>query len=85
MSLGASLGPGAVGAITAAIGRAEDGVKLIGSVGDVDSALIAIDLWDLSRMIRASAELTAAFDAGAGAWEAKVKGTEFQQALDAFR
>jgi pyruvate,water dikinase len=85
VSLGASLGPGAVGAITAAIGRAEDGVKLIGSVGDVDSALIAIDLWDLSRMIRASAELTAAFDAGVDAWEAKVKGTEFGKALDAFR
>jgi pyruvate,water dikinase len=84
-SLGASLGPGAVGAITAAIGRAEDGVKLIGSVGDVDSALIAIDLWDLSRMIRASAELTAAFDSGADAWEAKVKGTEFEKALDQFK
>jgi len=84
-SLGASLGPGAVGAITAAIGRAEDGVKLIGSVGDVDSALIAIDLWDLSRMIRNSPELTAAFDAGADAWEAKVKGTEFEKALDGFK
>ena len=81
-SLGASLGPGAVGAITAAIGRAEDGVKLIGSVGDVDSALIAIDLWDLSRTIRNSPELTAAFDAGSDAWEAKVKGTEFEKALD---
>ncbi len=84
-SLGASLGPGAVGAITAAIGRAEDGVKLIGSVGDVDSALIAIDLWDLSRTIRNSPELTAAFDAGSDAWEAKVKGTEFEKALDAFK
>lgn len=84
-SLGASLGPGAVGAITAAIGRAEDGVKLIGSVGDVDSALIAIDLWDLSRTIRNSPELTAAFDAGVDAWEAKVKGTEFEKALDAFK
>jgi pyruvate,water dikinase len=84
-SLGASLGPGAVGAITAAIGRAEDGVKLIGSVGDVDSALIAIDLWDLSRMIRASADLTAAFDAGADAWEGKLKGTDFEKALDQFK
>ncbi|MBU6241542.1 MAG: phosphoenolpyruvate-utilizing protein [Acidobacteria bacterium] len=85
VSLGASLGPGAVGAITAAIGRAEDGVKLIGSVGDVDSALIAIDLWDLSRTIRNSAELTAAFDAGADGWEAKVKGTAFEKALDDFK
>jgi pyruvate,water dikinase len=85
VSLGASLGPGAVGAITAAIGRAEDGVKLIGSVGDVDSALIAIDLWDLSRMIRQSPEITAAFDAGADAWESKIKGSDFEKALDAFK
>jgi pyruvate,water dikinase len=85
VSLGASLGPGAVGAITAAIGRAEDGVKLIGSVGDVDSALIAIDLWDLSRMIRQSPEITAAFDAGADAWESKIKGSDLEKALDAFK
>ena len=85
VSLGASLGPGAVGAITAAIGRAEDGVKLIGSVGDVDSALIAIDLWDLSRLIRNSAELTAAFDAGAGEYEAKIKGTDFEKSLADFK
>ena len=85
VSLGASLGPGAVGAITAAIGRAEDGVKLIGSVGDVDSALIAIDLWDLSRLIRNSAELTAAFDAGAGEYEAKIKGTAFEKSLADFK
>ncbi len=85
VSLGASLGPGAVGAITAAIGRAEDGVKLIGSVGDVDSALIAIDLWDLSRLIRASADITAAFEAGPDAWESKVKGTDFEKALEAFK
>jgi len=60
-------------------------VKLIGSVGDVDSALIAIDLWDLSRLIRASADITAAFEAGADAWESKVKGTDFEKALEAFK
>ena len=85
VSLGASLGPGAVGAIAGAIGRAADGVKLIGSVGDVDSALIAIDLWDLSRLIRSSGELTAAFDAGVDAWEENVKGTAFEKALDNFK
>lgn len=83
-SLGASLGPGAVGAITAAIGRAEDGVRLIGAVGDVDSALIAIELWDLSRMIRASSEISAAFDAGAEKWLGLIKGTDFDKALQGF-
>ena len=83
-SLGASLGPGAVGAITAAIGRAEDGVRLIGAVGNVDSALIAIDLWDLSRMVRASKELTAAFDSGVDGWRDAVRGTEFEKALEQF-
>ena len=83
-SLGASLGPGAVQAITAAIGRPEDGVKLISAVGDVDSALIAIDLWDLSRIIRSSPEITKAFDAGYEGLHDRVKGSEFEKALAAF-
>lgn len=83
-SLGASLGPGAVQAITAAIGRPEDGVKLIGAVGDVDSALIAIDLWDLSRIIRNTPEITQAFDAGYEGLHDRVKGSEFEKALAAF-
>ena len=84
-SLGASLGPGAVQAITAAIGRPEDGVRLIGAVGDVDSALIAIDLWDLSRTIRSTPEITAAFDAGFDGWEGRIAGTAFEKALTAFK
>jgi pyruvate,water dikinase len=62
--LGASLGPGAVQAICAAIGRPEDAVKLVTAVGDVESAEASFAIWDLSRLVAGSAELTAAFDGG---------------------
>lgn len=62
--LGASLGPGAVQAICAAIGRSEDAVKALSAVGGVESAEASFDMWDLSRTVIASPALTAAFDAG---------------------
>ena len=61
-SLGASFGPGGILAITEALGRPEDGVRLIGAVGNVDSANIATQLWDLSRMVRGSQPLSNSFD-----------------------
>jgi pyruvate,water dikinase len=63
-SLGASLGPGALGAITEALGDGTMAVRLIASIGDVDSAAPSWALWELSRQVRSSAELTSAFDAG---------------------
>ncbi|HST83166.1 MAG TPA: PEP-utilizing enzyme [Kineosporiaceae bacterium] len=39
-------------------------IRMIGTAGDVDSAAPAIALWDLSRIVRADAALTAAFDQG---------------------
>ncbi len=62
--LGASLGPGAVQAICEAIGRPEDAVKVLSAVGSVESAEASFAMWDLSRIIRGSAALTAAFVAG---------------------
>lgn len=62
--LGASLGPGAVQAICAAIGRSDDAVKVLGAVGDVESADASFAMWDLSRLVQASAELMQAFDDG---------------------
>ncbi len=64
--LAASLGPGAVQAICAAIGREGDAVKLLTAVGSVESADAPIMMWEMSRTIRASAALTAEFDAGPG-------------------
>jgi pyruvate,water dikinase len=39
-------------------------MRLLGSAGDVDSAAPSFALWSLSREIRGSSDLTAAFDAG---------------------
>lgn len=63
-ALGASLGPGAVQAICAAIGRDADAVKVMTAVGDVESADAPLAMWELSRLIRGSQLLTAEFDAG---------------------
>jgi pyruvate,water dikinase len=57
--LAAFSGPG-----LAAILQLTSGETLIGSAGDVDSALPSFALWDLSREVRADPGLTATFDAG---------------------
>ena len=63
-ALGASLGPGAVQAICAAIGRDADAVKVMTAVGEIESADAPMLMWDMSRTIKASPVLTEAFDAG---------------------
>ncbi len=83
-SLGASLGPGALQAITAELGRPDDAVALLTGVGDVDSAEIAGHLWELSRSVRRSPELTAAFDAGLDGLSDRTAGTELEPALAEF-
>jgi pyruvate,water dikinase len=93
-SLGASFGPGGILAIAEGLGRAEDGVRMIGAVGNVDSANIATQLWDLSRMVRADASLTQLFDDSfasgtidsvtAGSMLVKIAGSKFASALQTF-
>jgi rifampicin phosphotransferase len=60
--LAASLGPGAVQAICAAIGRSDDAVKVLSGVGDVDSAEASFVMWDISRMVQKSRVLMTIFD-----------------------
>lgn len=62
--LAVSLGPGAVQAICDAVGRGDDAVRLLAAIGDVESAEASFQMWDLSRIVARSGELTAAFDAG---------------------
>lgn len=62
-SLGASVGPGVLAAITAEIDPTLV-PRLLAGIGDVDSALIATSIWDMSRAVRASAVLTGLFDDG---------------------
>jgi len=59
----AAIGPGVISSL---IGNEDPTltVRLLGTSGDVDSALPSFALWDLSRVVRADAGLTAAFDAG---------------------
>jgi len=62
-SLGASVGPGILAALTAEIDPTMV-TKLLAGIGDIDSAAIANAIWSLSRDVRASSDLTALFDAG---------------------
>lgn len=59
----AAIGPGVISSL---IGSEDPSlaIRLIGHAGDVDSALPSFALWDLSRVVRADAGLTAAFDKG---------------------
>jgi phosphohistidine swiveling domain-containing protein len=58
-----AIGPGVISSL---VGTEDPtlATRLIGNAGDVDSALPSFALWDLSRVVRADAGLTAAFDAG---------------------
>ena len=63
-ALAASLGPGAVQAICAAIGREADAVKVMTAVGGVESAEASLAMWELSRTVRGSSTLMDLFDQG---------------------
>jgi pyruvate,water dikinase len=60
----AAIGPGILAAVGEAIGDPTIPMKLLAGIGDVDSALPSHALWAMSRKIRASDALTAAFDSG---------------------
>jgi pyruvate,water dikinase len=62
--LGCSLGPGAVQAVCAGIGREGDAVKVLAAVGNIESAEASFVMWDISRLVVSSPELMAAFDDG---------------------
>jgi pyruvate,water dikinase len=59
-----AIGPGILAAVGEAIGDPTIPMKLLAGIGDVDSAEPSYALWEMSRKIRASEALTAAFDAG---------------------
>jgi phosphohistidine swiveling domain-containing protein len=75
-SLPASVGPGILGQICTGAGRGDDLLALISGLGDVDSASPASGLWDLSRQVAASPELTALFDQGPAAVAAALSPAE---------
>lgn len=63
-SSSSAIGPGILAAVGAAIGDPTIPMKLVAGIGDVDSAEPGYALWDLSRAVRDSPALTAAFDDG---------------------
>jgi pyruvate,water dikinase len=63
-SSSSGIAPGILGVIGAAIGDSDIPMRLMAGLGDVDSAEPSFVLWELSRMVRASAVLTGAFDLG---------------------
>jgi len=61
-SAAASIGPGVIGAVCAAIGQPASAMKLMAGIGGVDSAAPSYAMWDLSRTVATSPTLTAIFD-----------------------
>ncbi len=60
----AAVSPGLLGVVGAAVGDPGLAMTVLSSIGDVDSADASYALWDLSRIVRNDAVLSAAFDAG---------------------
>ena len=83
--LAASLGPGAVQAICGALGRSDAAVTVLSAIDDVESAGATFAMWDLSRVVRGSRELTAAFDAGLDDLLGRLSEDPPSDALDAFQ
>ena len=59
-----AIAPGILGAVCAALGEPETAMKLIAGIGDVDSAEPSYRMWDLSRSVNASNEISKEFNAG---------------------
>ena len=63
-SSSSGVAPGILFAVGQAIGDPTVPMKLVAGLGDVDSAEPSYALWELSRLVRGSPALTAAFDEG---------------------
>ena len=63
----ASVGPGVIGAVCAAIGQPTAAMRLFAGLGGVDSAAPSYAMWELSRAVRGSSTLNTLFEqAGPG-------------------
>jgi pyruvate,water dikinase len=71
----AAVAPGLLGVVAEAVGDPSLPLTVLSSLGDVDSADASYALWDLSRLVRNSPTLTAAFDAGLDGIAERVAGS----------
>lgn len=62
-----AIAPGMLAGVGEGIGDPTIPMRLLAGLGDVDSAAPSFALWEMSRMVRNSQELTAAFDTGTDA------------------
>jgi pyruvate,water dikinase len=87
-SLASTVGQAMLGQLCGSVGRPDMLLDLISGLGDVESASPSGGLWDLSRRVRASRELTALFDQGPAAvgqaWAGEADLADFRTAFDAF-
>jgi phosphohistidine swiveling domain-containing protein len=60
----ASVGPGVLAAVCTAMGQPTTAMRLFTGLGGVDSAAPSYAMWELSREVRSSADLTALFQTG---------------------
>ena len=72
-SSSSGIAPGILFAVGAAIGDPTVPMKLVAGIGEVDSAEPSYAMWGLSRSVKASAELTAEFDAGVAGLLARLR------------
>jgi pyruvate,water dikinase len=79
-SSSSGVAPGILFAVGEAIGDASVPMKLVSGIGEVDSAEPSYAMWDLSRLIRSSAELTRVFDAGVDGALEGLRATESPEA-----
>jgi rifampicin phosphotransferase len=89
-SSSSGIAPGILFAVGQAIGDPTVPMKLVAGIGEVDSAEPSYAMWEMSRAVRRSARLTAAFDAGVDGLMARLGGdgsddsTAFLASLDEF-
>lgn len=81
-SSSSGVAPGILFAVGEAIGDPSVPMKLVSGIGGVDSAEPNYAMWDLSRMIRSSAVLTAAFDAGVDDVLDRLRASDSSEAAD---
>ena len=72
-SSGSGIAPAIFFAVGQAIGDPTVPMKLVAGIGEVDSTEPSLRMWELSRAIRSSTALTAAFDAGVAGLEARLE------------
>ncbi len=87
-SLASTVGQAMLAQLCASVDRPDMLLDLISGLGDVESASPSAGLWDLSRRVRSSTELTALFDRGPAAVAAALDGdgevAGFRAAFTAF-